>query len=152
MRDLHVRAAVDAARGLVQHRAAREQLGHAVGEHSRDQAVLGDRMAACRTGLRELGHLGDEALGRAQAAGRDHQPLETEPLPRVGHAVALAADQVGGGDADVLERHDGVVVADGVRVGGRAHDGHPGTGQVDQEEQVLAAKFGDEYREYKGRT
>jgi hypothetical protein len=125
-------------RGLIQHRAGREQLGHAVREHSRDQAVLGDGPAAGLPARREPGHLGDEALGRAHAAGRDHHPLETEPLPRVRHAVTLAADQAGGGDADVGEADDRVVVADRVRVGGRAQHAHPGGGQVHQEHEVLA--------------
>ena len=50
------------------------------------------------------------------------------------------ADEVGGGDADVGELDDRVVVADRVRVGGGADDGDAGAGQVDEEEQVLGGE------------
>jgi hypothetical protein len=91
---------------------------------------------------RERGHLRDQALGGAGAAGGDHQPLEAEPLARVQHAAALVADEVGGRDADVGELDDRVMVADRVRVRGGPDDGDAGAWQVDEEEQVLGRGVG----------
>jgi hypothetical protein len=151
VRGLHVgRVAVDAAGGLVQHRAGREQLGHAVREHARHQAVRGDRDAAGDPRPRERGHLRDQAVGRAGAAGGDHQPLEAEPLARVEHAAALVADEVGGRDADVGELDDRVMVADRVGVRGGADDADAGGGQVDQEEQVLGGRVGGGWVRHRG--
>ena len=138
MRDLHVGAAVDAAGRLVGHGPGREQLGHAVREHAGHQAVLTDRLTADLTRGGERGHLGDQAFGRAEAAGGHHQSLEPEPLIREGHPVALGTDQVRRRDPDVLEGDDRVVMADRVGVGGRADHANAWGGQVDQEHGVLA--------------
>jgi hypothetical protein len=111
---LHVRLRVDAAGGLVEHRAGGEQFGQAVREHAGHQAVLDDRPAAGLPLLRERGHLLGQPVRGAQAARRDHQPLEPEPLVRERHPVALGADQVGRRYPHILERHDRVVMADRV--------------------------------------
>src|SRR4029077_8108957 len=103
-----------------------------------DQAELADRVAADLPRGGERRHLGGEPLRGAEASGRDHQPLEPEPLVGERHPVALGADQVGHGHPDVGEGDDRVVVADRVRVRGGADHAHPGARQVHEEHGVLA--------------
>ena len=86
----------------------------------------------------ERARLLDQPLGRAEAARGDHQPLEPEPLVGERHAVALRPDQVRRRHPHPLERHDRVLVPDGVRVRRGAHHADAGAGQVHEEHRVLA--------------
>ena len=91
--------------------------------------------------LRERAHLVDEALRGAHAPGGHHQPLESEPVLCERHRPALGADQVGNGDADVVERHDRVFVGDVVRVLRRADHFHAGPRKVDDQQHMVARMF-----------
>ena len=88
--------------------------------------------------LRERGGLLDQPLGGAAAPRRDHQPLVAEPRVRERHAVALGADQLRGGHADVVERDDRVGVGVRVRVPRLAHQADARRVLVDDEHRVLA--------------
>src|SRR5829696_3866026 len=139
--DLDVEVVVDAVGGLVGHQPGRPQLGHGVGQHELDRLVAEDGLAVGVAFAGEGGRLLDQPLGRPQRPGRDHQALVAEPLVDKAHAVALGADQLAGGDTDVLEGDHRVVVGVGVAVGGGPH--HPDAGAVDVEhEQGVGAGVG----------
>jgi hypothetical protein len=139
--DLDVQVGVDAVRGLVGHQPGRPQLGHRVGQHELDRLVVEDRPAVGLAPAGEGGRLLDQPLGRPQGPGRDHQPFVAEPLVGEAHAVALGADQLALGDADVFEGDHRVMVGVGVAVGGGAH--HPDAGGVKVEhEHGVAAGVG----------
>ena len=89
---------------------------HAVGEHRLDHLIVGDRPAGDDAALGELGRFLDEPGGGAAAARGDHQALAPEPGMGEAHAVALAADAVGGRDPDILEGEDRVMVIVGVGI------------------------------------
>jgi hypothetical protein len=124
--------------GLVGHQPGRPQLGQRVGQHKLDTLVAEDRLPVGLALLGEGGCLLDEALGRPQAAGGDHQALVAEPLVGEAHAVALGPDQLALVDADVLEGDHRVVVGVGVGVGGGADHPDPGGVEVEHEHGVGA--------------
>src|SRR4051812_43520 len=122
VRDLEIGAAVQRSGHLVEHRASREHLGEAVGEHALDELLVREVAAADAALCRERLHLVDQTLRGAQAPSADHQPLVSEPLVDEGHPSVLRPDQLRGGDAHLLEGDDRMVMGERVGVRRRPHD------------------------------
>jgi hypothetical protein len=73
---------VDRPGHLVDERPGGEQLGHAVGQHRRDELVVAQRLPADDPLAGERAGVLDQPVGSTEAARRHHQPLEPEPLVR----------------------------------------------------------------------
>src|SRR5262249_15585867 len=105
-------AVVAAARGIQHHGAGGIRLGLAVGEHGLHELEIGDRAAELLALHRVGDAVADETLGHANADGGDAEAAAVEHLHGGLEALALlAADQLAGGDAAVLEDDVAGVVA-----------------------------------------
>ncbi len=134
MQGLGAQAFVRVASDPVEQRPARGDLGRAVGEHELDALILEDGTAELDAVQGEVGRQPQAALGSAQAARRDHQPLLHEPFLGQVHALAKAAQDLAGRHVHILERELRMLEDEGVHIARDALDAHARRILVDKEQ------------------